>query len=305
MSVRNSFINKYLAALAVAATGSTVAGAARAHVFDQATSAADSESRGNDNYASLYNWRGSTRNYELVSAGVPTRHSYALQIFDMSTKLFGDQRQLIRVSSSADAWYKKNGANAAVLSRMQSASVIINDVELLRCTASDGCSDLRDVPRQVFYIKSKEISFGALGSETLESRITGDISLDVSSTSTSSRYLGIATGFLSNSIVNLKVGVHVFSRQLMDGTDRNYRLLNVDIDAREQARQATTGTVDQTGGRLTWSNREFVDMAHMNGRISFTKTPAIGPSVTRELVNVPEALYTGQYIDDVGSTTEF
>lgn len=303
-------MRKALSGALAALAASFAAGEVGAHVFDHTVNASDAESRGNSNFASWYNWSGSARNWEVLSAGVtPERHSYALQIFDVSTRVFNVDRQIIRVSSSADAWYRKSGSNAATYNIMQSASVVINGTELLRCTSGGGCSDVRDVSLTEFYRNSKSISFGTLlGSETVTARVMGDISLDVSARSTSSKYLGIATGFLSNSIVDLVVGVHTFTRNSITGASgtSDRRLLDVDIDAHEQSRQATTlsSSTGLTTGRLTWSNREFVDVAHMDGRISYTKSSPLS-SNTVVLVDVPAFFWSGQFVDNVGSTTSF
>ncbi len=299
-----------VAACLVAIAAFSLAGEAGAHAFDQRTNEGDGESRGNSNYASWYNWSGSTRNWEFLSAGVtPERHSYALQIFDVNTRIFSADRQIIRVSASADAWYRKSGSNDATYQTMQSTSVVINGTELVRCTAGAGCSDLRDVPSTEFYRQSKSISFGTLlGSETVTSRVIGDISLNVSASSSSTKYLGISTGFFSKSTVTLVAGVHTLSRQSITGKSgtTDYRLLNVDIDAVEQARQATTlsSSTGLTTGTLSWSNREFVDMAHMDGSISFTKSSPLS-SNTVVLVNVAPFLWSGQWIDNVGNTKSF
>ncbi|HYO94259.1 MAG TPA: hypothetical protein VER33_07090, partial [Polyangiaceae bacterium] len=293
----NASIRKQVAACVTAIAVSAVAVEADAHAFDQPTSGTDADSRGNANYAARYNWQGSTRNWEGTSGAATERHSYALQIFSVGTTILGLPREIIRVSGSADSWYRKSGADAATYDRMVSAHVSINEVELIHCRQSTAdCLDAREVTTQEFYRKSKSIDFGVFGAETLTSRVIGDISLNVASTASSTKYLGIATGFFSNSGVNLLVGVHVLTRQSMSGTTtKDYRLINVDIDAQERARQATYGTAP-TKGTLTWENRYFVDLALMDGRIAYEKGPVIGPSVTRELVDVPRFRWTGQYI---------
>lgn len=302
----NASIRKQVAACVTAIAVSAVAVEADAHAFDQPTSGTDADSRGNNNYASWYKWEGSTRNREVPGGMADSRTSYAEQLFSAGTTVLGLPRKIIDVLAASHSMYSKSGDSAAKYSYLVTAYVSINEVELIHCRQSTAdCLDAREVTTQEFYRKSKSIDFGVFGAETLTSRVIGDISLNVASTASSTKYLGIATGFFSNSGVNLLVGVHVLTRQSMSGTTtKDYRLINVDIDAQERARQATYGTAP-TKGTLTWENRYFVDLALMDGRIAYEKGPVIGPSVTRELVDVPRFRWTGQYIDDVGSTSSF